>query len=377
MRDTASAVMHLCELGRRYDAAMRIATGLPTLVVAALSVQTAPSPRTAYVLLSIATLWSCVYIYAMRRQPGRWVTAADAFLLAALAASIPWIMTLSRLEQGESWLMPFLSFACVGYQYSVGWRLGALAASLVLGSAVAATVRALPRQASYDSLITAVWSLAVAALARMLWTLMLRGARIADIAAADAELAQAEQATEAAVRAAKREHNRTLHDTAATTLLWVGLGAHTIPTALLAEQARRDLDKLLSFEDAETGESDLVPQLQRIIELTAIKVDFSHPVSVPLPRRIAMALTGATSEALSNIVHHADVSHCRVAVDTCDDTVRISITDQGRGFDTGHVPASRHGVRKSILQRITDVGGQAEVSSRPGQGTTIRLEWRR
>jgi len=377
MADVGSAVTHLRELGRRYDGAMRIATGLPTLAVATLAARTTPSPSVTYMLLALTTTWSLVYVRAMRRQPGAWATMVDALVLAILAASTPWTVPQQWLEHGRSWLLPFLAFACVGYQYSAGWRLGAIAAALVLGGAMAGTANALSEHGSLDSLVTAGWSVVVAGLARMLWTLMQRGAKLADDAATDAESARAQQATETAVRAAKREHNRTLHDTAATTLLWVGTGSNTIPGELLAEQAGRDLEKLLSFEDTGTEDSDLIPQLQRIVDLTMIRVDFSHPKALRLPRRIAVALTGATSEAIANVANHAGVDHCRVTVQAEEDTVCISIADQGRGFRTEGVPNSRHGVRESIQQRIKEVGGLAEISSRPGRGTTVRLEWRR
>ncbi|MET8837871.1 hypothetical protein ABZV78_28715, partial [Micromonospora sp. NPDC004540] len=49
--------------------------------------------------------------------------------------------------------------------------------------------------------------------------------------------------------------------------------------------------------------------------------------------------------------------------------------DDGPGFDPASVPAHRYGLRESIHGRMSTVGGRAEVTSAPGAGTRIRLEW--
>ncbi|MDJ0382026.1 ATP-binding protein [Streptomyces sp. G-G2] len=377
MPETGSAVAHLCVLGRDYVAVIRIATGVPTLVVGVRAATVSTAPPVALAVLSLVTVWSVLYVRALRRGPGTTATLADALVLAALAASAPWSVPPEWLEQGRSWMLPFLSFACVGYQYYAGWRLGGAAAVLVLSGAIAGTAAALPARSSLDSLVTAGWSLIVASLGRMLWTLMLRGGRLADEAAAGAETARARQAAEARIRAAKRAHNRTLHDTAATTLLWVGTGAGKIPGGLLAAQARRDLDRLLSWEAGSTGEADLIRGLREAIGLAAVRVELRGPAALLLPQPIASALADAAHEALVNVTRHAEVGHCSVTVGGSGEGVRVVVADEGAGFDPGGIGTWRHGVRGSILERVEEVGGRAEIISLPGRGTTVSLEWRR
>ena len=43
------------------------------------------------------------------------------------------------------------------------------------------------------------------------------------------------------------------------------------------------------------------------------------------------------------------------------------------GFDPETVPQDRHGLRDSIVDRMRRHGGTAEVRSRPGEGTEVRL----
>ena len=53
--------------------------------------------------------------------------------------------------------------------------------------------------------------------------------------------------------------------------------------------------------------------------------------------------------------------------------VDVFVRDRGPGFDLDAVPEDRHGVRGSILDRMTRHGGTAEVRSSAGEGTEVRL----
>ncbi len=49
--------------------------------------------------------------------------------------------------------------------------------------------------------------------------------------------------------------------------------------------------------------------------------------------------------------------------------------DAGAGFDPARVHPARLGLRRSIVERMADWGGQALVRSAPGEGTTVTLRW--
>jgi signal transduction histidine kinase len=51
----------------------------------------------------------------------------------------------------------------------------------------------------------------------------------------------------------------------------------------------------------------------------------------------------------------------------------VFVRDRGRGFEPATIPADRHGVRDSIVDRMQRHGGAAEVRSTPGGGTEVRL----
>jgi hypothetical protein len=211
----------------------------------------------------------------------------------------------------------------------------------------------------------------------MLWTVVRRGGKLADDAAEDAERARAEQAAKARIRASIRAHNRTLHDTAATTLLWVGTSPGDISADLLAAQASRDLGRLLSWEADPGDETDLIRRLRTVIDLAPGKVSLQGPQALRLPIEVAAALADASREAIVNVARYANVDHCRVLINDSTDGVRIDVIDEGTGFDPDSIGTSRYGVRHSILGRVEDVGGHANIRSKPGKGTAVSLEWRR
>ena len=61
--------------------------------------------------------------------------------------------------------------------------------------------------------------------------------------------------------------------------------------------------------------------------------------------------------------------------------VTVSVRDDGAGFATDRlaraVESGRLGVAQSIVGRMRDVGGTADVTSSPGQGTEVELRVRR
>lgn len=102
-----------------------------------------------------------------------------------------------------------------------------------------------------------------------------------------------------------------------------------------------------------------------------------------IPTQVASALAGATHEALNNVRLHAGVdtsdpsapARCRVTLTAGGDFVLVTIIDAGRGFDATRLSEGRHGVRDSIVKRMESVGGRATLTSRPGGGTRVILEW--
>ncbi len=79
-------------------------------------------------------------------------------------------------------------------------------------------------------------------------------------------------------------------------------------------------------------------------------------------------------EALANVARHAQASQAEVKLQKLDGAVRMSITDDGRGFQPERVVHTKKVKRLGLLgmkERLEIVGGNFTVTSTPGKGTTV------
>jgi signal transduction histidine kinase len=75
-------------------------------------------------------------------------------------------------------------------------------------------------------------------------------------------------------------------------------------------------------------------------------------------------------EALNNTVHHGEAKRAEVDVSEENETLRVRVRDDGRGFDPG---AATDGFGLiSMRERAELAGGSLELQSTPGEGTTIK-----
>ena len=78
-------------------------------------------------------------------------------------------------------------------------------------------------------------------------------------------------------------------------------------------------------------------------------------------------------EALHNALRHARAAHIAVRLQAGAGGLRLSVSDDGVGFDPAHVRA-RHLGLTSMAERARAAGGTLDIDSAPGAGTTVRLE---
>jgi two-component system nitrate/nitrite sensor histidine kinase NarX len=96
---------------------------------------------------------------------------------------------------------------------------------------------------------------------------------------------------------------------------------------------------------------------------------------VPPPADVQVQLLHMVQEALSNVRKHARAARVSVRVQA-QPNWRIEVHDDGCGFDTTAGPADETHVGLRILrERAAGIGAQVALSSAPGAGTTVSLEW--
>jgi signal transduction histidine kinase len=120
----------------------------------------------------------------------------------------------------------------------------------------------------------------------------------------------------------------------------------------------------------------LVWYFERYTAQTNIQVALQH---TGMERRftpdIEVSIYRIVQEALTNVARHANVSNVSVQLHTRDHRVIIQIEDQGTGFDPSFAQAtSATSGLASIRERVRLLGGQVDIHSAPGQGSTLAVE---
>ena len=78
-------------------------------------------------------------------------------------------------------------------------------------------------------------------------------------------------------------------------------------------------------------------------------------------------------EALHNVVKHAQATEARIELGAGSDSVRLSVRDDGAGFDPA-APRPGHLGLETMHDRANRIGGQLAIDSSPGSGTTVVVE---
>ena len=90
-----------------------------------------------------------------------------------------------------------------------------------------------------------------------------------------------------------------------------------------------------------------------------------------LPAHVETALFRISQEALQNVMKHAHASHVTIGLGAKVQSVVLTISDDGVGFDPSQVGGALCYGLEGMHERAALIGAQVEVRSRAGQGTSI------
>jgi len=184
----------------------------------------------------------------------------------------------------------------------------------------------------------------------------------------------------------RRKLERNLHDGAQQRLVSLALTIRlarrqleTKPEAVAAslEGAANELDLALEelrelargLHPAALTEQGLGPALANLAKRLPIEVDLSAP-DERLPENIEATAYYIVSEALTNVVKHAQARKAKVDMTLAGEVLKFEITDDGRG---GADPFAGSGIL-GLRDRAEAVGGTLFVISPPGKGTVVTAQ---
>jgi signal transduction histidine kinase len=188
----------------------------------------------------------------------------------------------------------------------------------------------------------------------------------------------------------RRNLARALHESVGQTLTALQMELLRSPRAeenraplALVEQLIGET-RTMTFELYPTMLDDLglLPALhafaERFTERTGVKTAVSEVGDpVALPRTLANYLFRATRELLNNVAKHARATEALIAVHWTPGSVRVSVSDDGVGFDPDEAmaPERRRGLGLADLrERVRFLGGRFLMDSHAGRGSQVVME---
>ena len=190
----------------------------------------------------------------------------------------------------------------------------------------------------------------------------------------------------------RRRLARELHDETGQALTSILLGLSAVESADTVDGVRAALGEVrelvrstlqdvrqlaVDLRPSALDDFGLVPALERLVESfgerTGIAVTFEETLPGRVPPEIETALYRIVQEALTNVVKHARARRVGIVLTQHDNTVAVTIDDDGVGFELGDAREGGLGL-VGMRERIALLRGRFDLSSRPGSGTTFTAE---
>jgi PAS domain S-box-containing protein len=151
---------------------------------------------------------------------------------------------------------------------------------------------------------------------------------------------------------------------------------------LIEQTTQRIRNLMIELRPPELDDYGLVAALRsygdRLTQHNQLQIQIpAGDLEPKLPSQTATTLFRIAQEALTNIVKHAEANLVKITFSHDVEWLRMTISDDGMGFDPETLPASRAETGWglfSIQERAEAIGGHFHVKSHPGQGCTLLVE---
>jgi two-component system sensor histidine kinase UhpB len=198
----------------------------------------------------------------------------------------------------------------------------------------------------------------------------------------------------AALTAQERERlriGRALHDEAGQTLTAItleveraaseGPPAQRDKMAALAAQLHDSLDEIRRISrDLRPEALDDLGLVNALIALTSrvdrqggVRIDRRFSADLPpLSSEVELVVYRVAQEALTNVLRHAEATHCLVELNAGDGIIELRVADDGVGMASPNGGAETIGI-EGMRERALLTNGTLDIESRPGEGTRVTL----
>jgi signal transduction histidine kinase len=356
---------------------------VPTVADAARTATIYRSSAVNVAMVAVAVAWNAGLAAGVRRHGWfpRWAVGADMAVLCVLLA----VGSMNSLPDDVfghlNWptKLAMASAALVGAALAPRWAVLAMLPPIAVhfGAGIArfGTVP-LPPNGILGMLNAYFWFMLIAFVMRRY--LCGQGRALDDATRRQLDL-EAQQAAEQARFAERIAQYRRLHDTVLTTLTAIARGGLDHRAEAVRRRCAADADYVRRLIREDSSEpAALGSRLSRVITEAGqlgLRVHYLHDrLPADLPGDVVDRVAEASREALNNVLAHSGTKQAWLTATWDEGRLLVRIVDRGRGFDRD-APPTGFGVRRSIVERMREAGGDADVVAGPGAGVRVDLVW--
>lgn len=107
---------------------------------------------------------------------------------------------------------------------------------------------------------------------------------------------------------------------------------------------------------------------------SGMRIEFTHdPITRELPAEVVLCVYRVLQEALGNTVRHSQATEARAELQMSNQHLRLTVSDNGRGFDPVQARRARRLGLLSMEERARLVRGTLAIRAEPGRGAVVKL----
>lgn len=327
-------------------------------------------------------------IASIARRAVRFFHGLVSFVYLGALISWPFAVVTPGVEGVNHWLYGLLTVATAtaAIAFSTRWA----TFYLLLAPAIYAFVRTTAPGGDIRwqaATLDGIYALLLGTAVMIIVTMLRQAASNVDVAQATALDRYGHAVRQHATEVERVQVDAIVHDSVLTTLLSAARAYTPEAKALAATMAGNAIGHLrdaarVSPDDGSTVKVAAVAK--RIADAaqtmsSAIQVRFKEVGALSMPAPAAEAIYSAAVQAMVNSLQHAgpgnSVARWVRIHPTSTGGMDVEVGDDGAGFDFGSIATERLGVRVSIIERVANAGGLAEIESSPGGGTMVSIHW--
>lgn len=320
-----------------------------------------------------------------------WVRGAHGlFAVLYLGALISWpfaVIPGVEVFSGIHWLNYILTVATAMAAIAFSTRAGTI--YLFVAPMIYSIVRTTPQGGGATwqlALVEGFYAIILGASIMIIVTMLRQAATNVDNAQATALDRYGHAVRQHAVEVERVEVDSIVHDSVLTTFISAARAFTPEAEALAATMASKAIGHLRDAAAAAPDDGSTVRLgalawriSQSASETSAgFEVRVRNPGMGSVPIQAADAVHSAAVQAMMNSIQHAGDAQVKrwVAVRGLrPGGIEVVVGDAGAGFELGAVPGERLGVRISIIERVSTVGGRADIATAPDEGTVVTIRW--